>query len=663
MKYVLLISLLINYAWSQEHHHDDIKCGQNVEVIKVDDLENILKELRWHGADDSQIQNAKCKTKNAPSRADIESLIKEKSKNSSKGSVHGVSFEGESSSMIDAFKDLTTAKDGFGWAAEPKNQKNIQKSYSINPACKKVLCAVEKIWGADMGPKLLYMYLKHGFNGSELAFENSDRFNKEELDNAIIGLDDLPAHFIPLGKNQRLTRFSRGYTLAMYDGNVVANAVVMLFDLYERENAPQKQYTIFHEMAHNVSTKLGDMDNSADWLKLSGWVKKGEDWTPGKSACLISEYGKTNPWEDFAESVSSYRYDPQGFEKSCPQKYKFVKDKIYKGMEYKTEEQCSPIPASKLKSVRDDIFNDVIKKAEIVVDLEKIQKNCSNTFSYPVLEDELKSCSEKIFANYNFDINQSTVTEILKKHGVKDTTFNRDLILQGIIQSVKSSNEVKVLAHSKSGDIKKAVELQVEQNINTSMPTKVSDHLLAEDKWDWYFKVQKCYAPMWLRDTSELEKCLASILIREDENNHYWNKGYFPKFTADPLLNNKAKELVVEQRKDKLKTWILDNDVSIPAIKEQKTKMAADLTNHFYHVSGKISYSTKRRDWRKLSPADFCKTFYAKGSPFTLGWGLGEDKTNDTLEKFCIETQVKKKRKPIKEDVYSEWIKQQFLSN
>jgi hypothetical protein len=657
MKLIAFILLTLNLSWA--HDHAEIKCAQNIEVVKVDDIENIMKHLKWNGADDNQIKNAQCKTKNVPSRQDIEALIKEKSKNTAKGSAHGVNFEGESTALIEAFRDLTTAKDGFGWRNESKNQKNIQKDYKINPACKKVMCAVEKIWGADMGAKLLYMYLKHGFNGSELAFENSDRFNQAELDNAIIGLDDLPAHLIPLGKNQRLTRFSRGYTLAMYGSGVVANAVVMLFDLYERENAQQKQYTIYHEMAHNISTKLGGMDNSSAWLKQSGWVKKGDDWAAGKNACFISEYGKTNPWEDYAESLSAYRYDPKGFEKACPTKYKFVKDEVYKGMEYKKEEQCSPIPSQKLSAIRDDLFNDIIKNTKIDIDLEKIQKSCANSFSYPATEQETQSCSEKIFANHNFDLNQSTVTEMLKKHGIKDTTYNRDLILQGIIANVKTSEKVKALAHSKSSEIKQQMELEIQKSISSSIPEKPSTHFGPPDQWDWVFKVRKCNAHMWGKMSVEMEKCMADVLVKEDENQQYWNKGYFPKFIPSPLLNAQGKDQVNAQRKDALKKWIVDSDISVPVVEFQKKKMAEDVNHHFSHVSSKIQYSTKRRDWRKLSPQEYCRTFYAKGSVFTNQWGLDENSTNDVLEMFCIDTQKDhKRRRVIKEKVYTDWIDQ-----
>ena len=48
---------------------------------------------------------------------------------------------------------------------------------------------------------------------------------------------------------------------------------------------------------------------------------------------MVSNYGKTSPIEDFAESVTAYRYNPERL-KDCPSKYYYMKDFVFQGKEY-----------------------------------------------------------------------------------------------------------------------------------------------------------------------------------------------------------------------------------------------------------------------------------------------------------------------------------------
>jgi hypothetical protein len=301
------------------------------------------KVLNWFGASEDQIRSAPCKTTIPPSMNEMKSYIQSRSEGLDNGIVHGVNFKDESPVLIEAFKKFTTARDYIGLWEKPDAQKNIQLEYGINPHCEKVLCAMEKIWGEELAQKILYIHLKHNFNSSELAFDNSDQFTLDEINDVILALEDLPPHLRPLGNNnQRLTHFKRGYTLKAYgDDPVVANAVIMLFDLWNEESPVKRQYTVFHEMAHNISNKLENMDESQKWLSLSQWVKKGDDWSASNKACFISKYGKDSPWEDYAEVISAYRYNAKELKKRCPEKYHFLKENVFQSIEYIDAKFCS----------------------------------------------------------------------------------------------------------------------------------------------------------------------------------------------------------------------------------------------------------------------------------------------------------------------------------
>jgi hypothetical protein len=318
-------------------------CNEAIPLPSIDPVfEDIHDHLEKHSASDEQVMNAFCKTKTPPSMIEMNKFIQSKAIGEKvNNSFHQVDFEGESLAMLKAFEDLTTMYNSLGNMPWPDKQVPIQEKFQINPECKKVNCAIEKIWGKEMGTKILFMYLKYGFNGSELAFTHSARFEMEELDDVLMALGDVPAHFQPLGneKNQRLNHMN--FKADEENSKVIANAGIQLFDLWTKQTRPKRQYAVYHELAHNMNYPLKMMDNSPEWLAMSGWVLKGQDWEyNSEKSCVTSKYAATNPSEDWAEALTSYRYSPQILKKECPQKYEFVKQKVYKGKEYTSAAAC-----------------------------------------------------------------------------------------------------------------------------------------------------------------------------------------------------------------------------------------------------------------------------------------------------------------------------------
>ncbi|MEX1098953.1 MAG: hypothetical protein WEB87_00920, partial [Bacteriovoracaceae bacterium] len=55
----------------------------------------------------------------------------------------------------------------------------------------------------------------------------------------------------------------------------------------------------------------------------------------------VSQYGETNPAEDFAESVAAYRYNPEALKNASLEKYEFIKNKVFQGVEFDSSEKCS----------------------------------------------------------------------------------------------------------------------------------------------------------------------------------------------------------------------------------------------------------------------------------------------------------------------------------
>lgn len=355
MKIFIVISFLgLSFASLSSENDPNENCLKNKTIILDTKIfEKLHQHLSWSAASSLDISKSACKSRKVPTPDEIKDYLKQQdagpvddTKSSSKNqSVNGVNFENESAKMIEAFENLTTSYDTFGMYKRPENQKDFQQKYNINPECKKVICAVEKIWGEELGLKMLYILTKHHFNTSEFAYSNSDRFKIKEIDDVILGLEDLPQSFMPLGESsqrpfQRLAHYKRGAVSPFDDAKTYANAVVMLFDEWSKQNSADRQYTVFHEMSHNISSSLGGVDESPDWLALSSWTKVGDEWEKDKNACMPSKYGSANPDEDWAESLAAYRYNSINFKTRCPEKYKFIKEVVFDDVEYTHEELC-----------------------------------------------------------------------------------------------------------------------------------------------------------------------------------------------------------------------------------------------------------------------------------------------------------------------------------
>lgn len=74
---------------------------------------------------------------------------------------------------------------------------------------------------------------------------------------------------------------------------------------------------IIHETGHMRDFSEGLFD------LISQQSSKDPMWGQGPH---ISEYAKTNRWEDFAESYATYHIDPEGLQAQCPEKYEKIKE-------------------------------------------------------------------------------------------------------------------------------------------------------------------------------------------------------------------------------------------------------------------------------------------------------------------------------------------------
>jgi hypothetical protein len=239
-----------------------------------------------------------------------------------------------------------------------------------------VLCAAKEIFGEKEGTLLLYMVMRYKVNASYLAnsasikqtsseikkkntgfFDDWDAanyrpLNLSELRTLLQGINDYPESIFSIS-NFKMRRGTQeeasndvSSTMAHSTGQE-PNTITYFHLPMEADDILGAKYVVFHEIAHIISHQKS-MAESEEWKKLSGWKSefRGLGLSPkridtfSKPSCMVSEYGKTNANEDFAESISAYRYNPLPLKKNCPEKYNFIRKNVFKGIEYITKESC-----------------------------------------------------------------------------------------------------------------------------------------------------------------------------------------------------------------------------------------------------------------------------------------------------------------------------------
>ncbi len=292
------------------------------------------RDLSWWAASTSEVENAACKTKAVPSLEEMNELIQKFAGTDRVfGYVHGAIIWSDSPVLIQALQTLTTRTPKYGgtWGEVLERQVNLRNDYSIRPMeCSKVQCILEKIWGSEMATKILWILLKHGFNTSELAFDSASRFERDELDDVIKALEDLPQEVVKITYegNQRLAPIDRMAPTTM----TIADSAITLMKPWRASSSFDRQLSLFHEFGHIIEKRLLSNAQWIEWQYLTTWA-------PAEEACWVSRYAKQSAGEAFAEAVTAYRYAPWRLKEICPSQYDYLKKHVFRA-EYLDESSC-----------------------------------------------------------------------------------------------------------------------------------------------------------------------------------------------------------------------------------------------------------------------------------------------------------------------------------
>lgn len=341
--------------------------------------------------------------------------------------INGISFENETPENLNTFRLLTSKLDILDRPI-PSQTRNFRSS------CKSVSCALKQIFG-ETSTQLHYLNQKFGFNGSHLSYDGTSPWKKRDLDVALLAINDYPDGLFPLEPNKRFVRAANGTG----EEGVYANATITVFDHWDTQTNEQKRATIFHELAHNVSG-MSKMDESERWKAKSGWenttkIVNGKKVTISEalySYTIVSNYGMTNEWEDFAESVVAYRYNPKALQEVDPDKFTFMKKFVFDNVEYTSQKACSQPQrmSNNLKRRAEELANAWVPRP---THLQAISKNCSSLVFNELAQKGSISLSEDKFTQcYQNEISKFAQTFLQTQ--LKDDS-NKDF-LEVLIKNV-----------------------------------------------------------------------------------------------------------------------------------------------------------------------------------------------------------------------------------
>jgi len=295
----------------------------------------------------SQINTALESCGSSVDSAAIEKELKESSPINEGSSIefYGVKLKNFRPNLVGHMSKLIHVSDRGNGAAEKYQIKELEKEFPGINNCRDTFCIADKVFGEGNGAYYLYFLDKYNLNLSHvsneimykettLRFKGPIKYKKAELDAVYSALRILPVqYFEDFEYGSHMKRINRN------KGNTIANATISYFNLWGKQSRHEKVITVIHELGHRMSDFImkDGADFSEEWASISNW-KYNRDSVYGmyfgakrdySKRNFVSNYAKSNPAEDFAESFTSFVLTPQFLRQVAPQKYEFMKRVVF----------------------------------------------------------------------------------------------------------------------------------------------------------------------------------------------------------------------------------------------------------------------------------------------------------------------------------------------
>ncbi len=231
----------------------------------------------------------------------------------------------------------------------PKNWPGVAIS------CFDVPCAAEKLFGSrEAALRALIIQKRDGFTISVSQDHSTDEriFRPEEIRQIDFILQKLPKEFKDSAR-KTLKEFRRVANTS-YDKSLLQNAngyamhscnCIEFYDGAFTNHPFVALGTITHEIAHHFDFSNSSISNTEAYRSLGGWGRGQEkhksdgtaeiEYSRSARKPLVTPYAATSPDEDFAESVNFYVTSPNDLERMDPQKYAFIRSRVFGGKEFR----------------------------------------------------------------------------------------------------------------------------------------------------------------------------------------------------------------------------------------------------------------------------------------------------------------------------------------
>lgn len=251
-----------------------------------------------------------------------------------------------------------------------KSEGALHPSFAKPDSCQVVPCLYENVYGKQSVAKDIgyLFFLKTGavLAGTNQVPESWRTDDKNEIKSWLFSEDELvllgitalaneppSAKIFPAGLLNRIFRMQRGYNFArdpLLCGLAYSTGFIQLLDNCLRTSqSPLAMDSggfrrVLHEIGHQVDfgrSFTHEISVSPKWLGLNGWSRddifnrrlkianKGWGYNPAKEKEFVTEYAKSSPSEDFAESLAHFRLQPKTLSAASPDKFKFISDHFY----------------------------------------------------------------------------------------------------------------------------------------------------------------------------------------------------------------------------------------------------------------------------------------------------------------------------------------------
>ncbi|HEX6859938.1 MAG TPA: hypothetical protein VF138_07030 [Caulobacteraceae bacterium] len=260
--------------------------------------------------------------------------------------VRGFSFVDQPAPLIAAFRRMTRLS---GRQALPGS----------DSGCSDVRCAARAVFGEEAGPRLLLLAAVFHYNASDLGELHTRAWSVEELDEVLAAFEDLPPSLFPLDRSEyralahrhhqegRFPESTNLFELAAEAGE--GEIGIMIDQGWHHASIAERRAIIVHELAHEFTRARGPALN---WRERWQAAVDADAARDTRAPTVASAYAMRNLDEDFAESVTAYRYMAPLLMTRAPHRYALLKSMVFDGQEYGSAARCAAPQLARVAHVR-----------------------------------------------------------------------------------------------------------------------------------------------------------------------------------------------------------------------------------------------------------------------------------------------------------------------